>query len=121
MPEIKTVGYIGLGLAGGPLAQNICKANYRLIVRDADKQRQQEFVTANSSFSVEAAPECPEGFKEVDLLITMVPNGHIVRDILLGTEGIAPYLKPGSCQRKKPSYYLSLDKQNIRCSKYVLI
>lgn len=96
MPSpIQVVGYIGLGLAGGPLAQNVAMKGYKLIVRDADISRQREFAEENRNLGVEVAPEGPEGFKNVDLLITMVPNGHIVRDILLGPQGVAPHLKPG--------------------------
>lgn len=93
--EIKTVGYIGLGLAGGPLAENVAMKGYKTIVRDADKSRQQSFVEKNKQLSIEAAAEGPDAFKDVDVLITMVPNGHIVRDILLGEKGIAPHMKAG--------------------------
>ncbi|KAH9229761.1 hypothetical protein K456DRAFT_1919351 [Colletotrichum gloeosporioides 23] len=92
---IKSVGYIGLGLAGGPLAQNVAQKGFKAIVRDADKKRQRKFVIENKKLPVQEAAAGPDAFKDVDVLITMVPNGHIVRDILLGEQGIAPYMKPG--------------------------
>ncbi|KAF3800085.1 putative 3-hydroxyisobutyrate dehydrogenase [Colletotrichum gloeosporioides] len=92
---IKSVGYIGLGLAGGPLAQNVAQKGFKTIVRDADKEKQRKFVVENKELPVEEAAAGPDAFKDVDVLITMVPNGHIVRDILLGEQGIAPYMKPG--------------------------
>ncbi|KAF0319598.1 2-hydroxy-3-oxopropionate reductase [Colletotrichum asianum] len=92
---IKSVGYIGLGLAGGPLAQNVAQKGFKTIVRDADKEKQRKFVIENKNLPVEEAAAGPDAFKDVDVLITMVPNGHIVRDILLGEQGIAPYMKPG--------------------------
>lgn len=97
--EVKTVGYIGLGLAGGPLAQCIAKNGYKTIVRDADKARQDKFVKDNSSLPIQGAGEGLDAFKDVDIIITMVPNGHVVRDILLGEKGIARYLKPGGLFR----------------------
>ncbi|KAF9872231.1 hypothetical protein CkaCkLH20_10323 [Colletotrichum karsti] len=93
--NIKSVGYIGLGLAGGPLAQNVAMKGFKTIVRDADKDRQRKFVSDNKDLPVEEAADGPDAFKDVDVLITMVPNGHIVRNILLGDHGIAPYMKPG--------------------------
>ena len=93
------VGYIGLGLAGGPLAENIFKNGYKTLVRDADEQRQRDFVAKNKGLPVSAAPAGPDGFKEADVVITMVPNGHVVREILLGPQGIAPRLKPGTTKR----------------------
>ncbi|EXJ86745.1 hypothetical protein A1O3_03699 [Capronia epimyces CBS 606.96] len=93
---INLVGYIGLGLAGGPLCTCILKGGFRTVVRDADPKRQREFVEANKEFLVAEAEDGPEAFKDVDVLITMVPNGDIVRDILLGRKGVAPFLKPGT-------------------------
>ncbi|CAG9940204.1 unnamed protein product [Clonostachys rosea f. rosea IK726] len=93
---IQIVGYIGLGLAGGPLAQNVAQKGYKTIVRDANKERQEQFVKDNASLPVVSAGDGPDAFMDADIIITMVPNGHIVRDILLGDKGIAPHLKPGA-------------------------
>lgn len=35
-------------------------------------------------------------FKDVDVLITMLPNGKVVRDVLLGDEGVVRGLRPGA-------------------------
>ena len=35
-PTVKTIGYIGLGNAGFPLASQLSRSGYTLIVRDAD-------------------------------------------------------------------------------------
>jgi 3-hydroxyisobutyrate dehydrogenase-like beta-hydroxyacid dehydrogenase len=93
--DIKLVGYIGLGLAGGPLAENVFRKGFKTLVRDADKSKAHALVEANKDYPVEVAPEGPEGFKDVDVLVTMVPNGHVVREILFGKEGIASHLKRG--------------------------
>lgn len=93
--DVKLVGYIGLGLAGGPLAECIIKKGFTTLVRDADPARVESFLKANEEFPVSEAPTGPQGFKDIDVLITMVPNGHIVREILLGKDGIAPHMKAG--------------------------
>lgn len=87
------VGYIGLGHAGYPLAANIPRAGYRIIVRDADPERAEKFAKENPNSEV--ATPGKEAFKDVDILITMLPNGKVVRDVLLGDEGVAKALKPG--------------------------
>lgn len=94
--DVKLVGYIGLGLAGGPLAECVIKKGFTTLVRDADPKRVKDFLEANQGLNVSEAPAGPEGFKDVDVLITMVPNGHIVREILLGKDGIAPHMKAGN-------------------------
>lgn len=92
---IRKVGFIGLGLAGGPLCECVLKAGFEMVVRDADRTRQECFVQANRDLKVISASDEPDAFKDVDVVITMVPNGNIVRDILFGDRGIAPYLKAG--------------------------
>ena len=90
-PVAKTVGYIGLGHAGYPLASTLHRAGYALVVQDADSTRTAQF-TAEHASSTTASPETPQAFSEVDVLITMLPHGGIVREVLLS---LASHLKPG--------------------------
>jgi 3-hydroxyisobutyrate dehydrogenase-like beta-hydroxyacid dehydrogenase len=91
--ESPEIGYIGLGNAGYPMAACLAKKGHRLLVRDADPARGIRFV--------EEYPKCriatsdPDSFQSCDIVITMLPNGAIVKDVLLGELGIAPHLKPG--------------------------
>jgi 3-hydroxyisobutyrate dehydrogenase-like beta-hydroxyacid dehydrogenase len=98
-PPVKTIGFIGLGHAGFPLAANLPRARFNLVVRDADPSRATQFVEENAN-SVVADEDDENAFKEVDVLVTMLPNGKVVRDVLLGEKGIAASLKPGEiCYR----------------------
>lgn len=89
---VKTVGYIGLGKAGASLASNIPRAGFNLIVRDADPEREQAFAQENKNTIV---AEGPEGFKDAEVIVTMLPQGKVVREVVLGEKGIASSLKPG--------------------------
>ena len=95
---VKTVGYIGLGKAGASMASNIPRAGFHLVVRDADPEREQKFARENKNTTV--AEPGPDGFKDVDVLVTMLPQGKIVREVVLGENGIAKSLKPGMCPRR---------------------
>lgn len=86
-----TVGYIGLGKAGAALASNIPRAGLKLVVRDADPEREKAFAAANPDATI--ATPGPEGFKDVDILVTMLPQGKVVREVILGTSSIASHLK----------------------------
>lgn len=94
-----SVGYIGLGNAGCPMAACLAKKGYRLMVHDLDPAPARKFVRefphccfANSSGAILGR----EAFQECDIVITMLPNGKIVREALLGEDGIAWGLKPGT-------------------------
>lgn len=90
----KTVGYIGLGSAGYHLAAAVAKAGYQMVVDDVDPVRVRKFL-AEFPGSM-AGQATSDAFKNVDVLVTMLPNGHVVRDVLLGEKGIASQLKPGT-------------------------
>lgn len=106
---VKTVGYIGLGKAGGSIAANIPRAGFHLVVRDADAEREKQFVAENATNTSIAAPG-PEGFKDCDVVVTMLPQGKVVREVLLGEQGIASALKPGeSCFLLAPSCCLQFN------------
>ncbi|KAF2708574.1 2-hydroxy-3-oxopropionate reductase [Pleomassaria siparia CBS 279.74] len=92
--DSRRIGWIGLGNAGYPMAACLAKKQYPLIVRDTDPARGIDFVQEFEKCRV--ATLDPNCFQECDIVITMLPNGAVVRDVLLGDRGIAPHLKPGS-------------------------
>ena len=93
--KIKLVGHVGLGSAGGPLAENIIAMGSKLYSKvhmPRSNAHLLKCIEANG-FPVKEAAARPDGFSGVDLAITIVPNGHNVRDILLRSQGLASYLK----------------------------
>jgi 3-hydroxyisobutyrate dehydrogenase len=80
--KVETIGYAGLGNAGYPLASTLSRAGYRLVVRDADHTRAERFASEHKNATAAAAND-DAAFKEVDILVTMLPNGSIVQDVLL--------------------------------------
>lgn len=99
-PTVKTVGYIGLGNAGFSMASNLPKAGYNLVVHDADDAKVKR--AAKEWQNTTASHGKPEAFSECEVIVTMLPQGKIVREVLLGDKGIAKALKPGS-----PSSFLT--------------
>jgi 3-hydroxyisobutyrate dehydrogenase len=90
MPD---VGFVGLGNMGWPMAANLARAGFGLVVRDADASRQERFA---AEFRC-AAADAPDAFAGVDALVTMLPTGRIVREVLLEwMGGIGRVLKRGA-------------------------
>lgn len=92
-PTIKNVGYIGLGNAGFSMASNLPKAGYHLVVHDADTAKVQR--AASEWPNTTAANGTPEAFSDCEVIVTMLPQGKIVREVLLGKDNFARALKPG--------------------------
>lgn len=92
--DVRVVGYIGLGNAGFSMASNLPKAGYKLIVHDADLAKAEK--AANQWQNTTASQGKAEAFAECDVIVTMLPQGKVVREVLLGENGIAKALKPGT-------------------------
>jgi 3-hydroxyisobutyrate dehydrogenase len=87
-----TVGFVGLGNMGRPMAANLHAAGFPLVVRDADADRQRAFCGA---YPGAVAADGPGAFAPADIVVTMLPDGGTVADALLDW-GIAAALAPGA-------------------------
>jgi len=92
-PRSTTVGFVGLGQQGGPMAANLIAAGYPLIVRDTNLVRERQWVAEHGGRGCDGDPAA---LADVEILITMLPNGQVVRDALLGEDRIASRLRPGT-------------------------
>jgi 3-hydroxyisobutyrate dehydrogenase len=77
----KTIGFVGIGAMGTPMAANLIKAGYQLVIYDADPARTASFA---STHEVEVAGSLVELGRSSDIVITMLPDGKIVRKVLCG-------------------------------------
>ena len=93
MESKERIGFIGLGNMGAPMARRLVDAGYELVVTDAVPEAVERFA-AGSKCERAASPESIG--ERCRVVITMLPNGQIVREVLLGANGLAPRLAPGS-------------------------
>ena len=73
------------------MAANLIAAGYDLIVRDADPERERRFVAAHGGRGCDGDLAA---LAQANILITMLPDGRVVRDALLAADGIASRLRP---------------------------
>lgn len=86
------IGFIGLGIMGKPMAKNLLKAGYELVVMDRNQGSVDEIVAAGASAA--ATPKAVA--EQTDLIITMLPNSPHVKDVVLGVNGVIEGAKPGT-------------------------
>ena len=84
MTDIKTIGFIGIGNMGRPMAANLVKGGYQVVAYDADGKRAAQFAKDAGAKSTATLAELGA---QVDAIITMLPTGKEVRACLLETEG----------------------------------
>ena len=84
MPD--TVGFIGLGTMGAPMATNLAKAGVPLVVHDASPAAAAA-LAKQPGVSVVASPA--DVASRTGVLFTCLPNDDIVRSVYLGRGGIS--------------------------------
>jgi 3-hydroxyisobutyrate dehydrogenase len=89
------IGFIGIGNMGWPQAANLARAGRRVVAFDADPSRAERFA---AEAGARAAKSLAELGGAVDTVVTMLPTGQIVRQVMLEMEGggLARSLKRGA-------------------------
>lgn len=78
---------------GAPMASHLVAGGYRVVAADADRAALERFC---SSAPCERARTLTDLGRSCRLVITMLPDGAAVRQVLLGADGVAAGLAPGS-------------------------
>ena len=91
MPET-ALGFIGLGVMGGPMARNLIKAGYTVTGFDTDQGRLDRFVGAGGKPAASAA----EVGRASAIVCLSLPTGDVVRQVVTGEAGLATVMKPGT-------------------------
>jgi 4-hydroxybutyrate dehydrogenase/sulfolactaldehyde 3-reductase len=86
------VGFIGLGIMGGPMAANIAARGHALTVFDIDPAA----VTKLVAEGARAAGSPADAARDSEVVITMLPDAPDVERVALGADGIAGALPPGA-------------------------
>lgn len=86
------VGFIGLGIMGGPMANNVAKRGHRLTVFDVKAEAVAGLVAAGAQAA--ASPRAVAAAS--DVVITMLPDAPDVESVALGKDGIAEGIRPGA-------------------------
>lgn len=86
-----TVGVIGLGLMGKPMAMNLVRAGFEVLVASRSDGPVEELVThgASSLHPTEIA-------RRADVVITVLPTPTVTREVLLGEDGVIASMRPGA-------------------------
>src|SRR6185437_10389963 len=84
-----TIGFIGLGNMGAPMASNLVKAGHRVIGYDVNVSALQALVSAG----VQPVHSAAEAVGGVDVVITMLPAGEHVREVWLHQGGLIEAVK----------------------------
>jgi 2-hydroxy-3-oxopropionate reductase len=90
-PEMVRVGFIGLGIMGRPMSQNLLKAGYDLTVYNRSKGPAEQLASLGARVA-ESPREAVEG---AEVVITMVTDTPDVEEVILGRNGVIEGARKG--------------------------
>jgi 3-hydroxyisobutyrate dehydrogenase len=89
---LPTVGLIGVGHLGKPLAYNLLGANYPLVVHSRSRAEADDVVARGATWAASSA----DVGAAADVVITVLPWPHVVREVMIGSGGVLERMRPGT-------------------------
>jgi len=89
---VSNIGFVGLGIMGGPMCRNLLKAGHTLVVYDLVPA----LVERAAGYGAAAAGSARAVAELSDVVITMLPDGPEVEQAVLGRAGVLEGARPGS-------------------------
>jgi 2-hydroxy-3-oxopropionate reductase len=80
-----TVGFIGLGIMGRPMAKNLMEAGYELVLQNRSPEKAEELAEEGNATAARSPREVAEA---CDLVITMLPDSPDVEAVVAGEGGV---------------------------------
>ena len=88
---MKKIGFIGIGVMGGPMALNLMRAGYELTVYSRTKAKCEAVLAAGARWA-DSPAACAAG---QDAVLTMVGYPRDVEQVYFGADGILEAVQPG--------------------------
>ncbi|HZD67274.1 MAG TPA: NAD(P)-binding domain-containing protein, partial [Acidimicrobiales bacterium] len=87
-----TIGFIGLGIMGGPMAANLVTAGHDVVGYNRSRPKVDRLVEQGGRGATSVA----EATTGAEVVITVLPDSPDVAEVVLGEEGVLAHAKPGT-------------------------
>ncbi len=108
---MKTVGFIGLGIMGLPMAGNLIKKGFPLIVYNRTPGKADELLNLGADLAATPA----EAARACDVLITMLSDDMALQEVFYGQDGVMEGIRLGltviDCSTVSPETSRKLNKE----------
>lgn len=88
----ETIGFIGLGAMGKGMAANCTRKGFKLVVHDIRPEPVAELVALGAA----SAASIKELASQCSTIVTVLPTGREVDEIVMGPDGVFAHAKPGA-------------------------
>ncbi|MGV9841431.1 2-hydroxy-3-oxopropionate reductase [Streptomyces fungicidicus] len=92
MSTLPKIAWIGLGIMGSPMSENLIKAGYHVTGHTLEPEKLDRLTAAGGT----AAGSVAEAVRDADVIITMVPASPQVEAVAYGPDGVLGNARPGA-------------------------
>jgi len=89
---MKTIGMVGVGNMGSPMAKNLMKAGYPVVVYDINEKQMDHLALAGAK----KARDARDLASQSDVVLTVLTWPEVVEEAVLGEGGVLSGLKKGA-------------------------
>jgi 3-hydroxyisobutyrate dehydrogenase-like beta-hydroxyacid dehydrogenase len=89
-----SIGFIGIGIMGAPMAANLARAGYNLTIYDINRESAGKVVSSCPGMVAANSPK--EVAQASNIVITMLPSGKYVQESVFGPSGLIEGFKSGA-------------------------
>ena len=86
-----TIGFIGLGIMGAPMAANLVQAGFDVVGCNRSRAKVEDLVAMGGR----GAADIAGAVQAADIVITMLPDSPDVLEVVLGADGVLAHSRPG--------------------------
>lgn len=90
--EQTSIGFIGTGIMGGPMAANLAKAGHKVRAWNRTPDKAQ----ALTSLGIEVSATFQQAAEQADVVVAMLSSGPVCDEVILGPDGLLAAMKPNS-------------------------
>src|SRR5215218_1814277 len=87
------IGFIGLGIMGRPMAKNLMKAGYELVLHNRSPEKAEELAEEGNATAAGSPREVAEA---CHIVITMLPDSPDVEAVVAGEDGVLEGIRDGA-------------------------
>ncbi|MGR6973580.1 2-hydroxy-3-oxopropionate reductase [Streptomyces cynarae] len=92
MSALPKIAWIGLGIMGSPMSENLVKAGYDVTGHTLEQEKLDRLAAAGGTVAGSVA----EAVRDADVIITMVPASEQVEAVAYGPDGVLENARPGA-------------------------
>ncbi|MFJ8358133.1 2-hydroxy-3-oxopropionate reductase [Streptomyces sp. NPDC093984] len=92
MTALPKIAWIGLGIMGSPMSENLIKAGYDVTGHTLEQEKLDRLAAAGGT----VAGSIAEAVRDADVIITMVPASEQVEAVAYGPDGVLDNARPGA-------------------------